>query len=284
MVGASPASGSALSTRDLRPRHRLHGQVHVLGGDHWVWRAAGATMLALIPARGGSKGLPGKNIRPMAGLPLIAHTIRAARAAANVTRVVVSTDCADIAAVALMHGAEVPFLRPPELASDTSLAIDAYLHACTTLETQGAPRIDELVVLLPTSPLRRADDIDGAIRAYRQRQAEAVISVTPSAHPLQWAKVVDAQGVLRDAMPGAFDTMANRQALTQTFMPNGAIYVFSRALLERRQGYYHERTYAYEMPKERSIDIDDQFDFTIAQFLMLQHTGSDRLNSPSGTP
>jgi CMP-N,N'-diacetyllegionaminic acid synthase len=235
-------------------------------------------MLALIPARGGSKGLPGKNIRAMAGLPLIAHTIRAARAAKSVTRVVVSTDAPDIAEVAIAYGAEVPFLRPAELANDFSQAIDAYLHACTTLEAQGSPPIDELTVLLPTSPLRGSKDIDGAIRHYRSRQAEAVISVSQSAHPLHWTKVIDAQGVLRDAMPGGIQNMRNRQDLAQTVMPNGAIYVFSRALLERRLGYYHDRTYAYEMPKERSIDIDDLFDFAIAQFLM----ESQSLQTPNG--
>jgi N-acylneuraminate cytidylyltransferase/CMP-N,N'-diacetyllegionaminic acid synthase len=227
-------------------------------------------MLALIPARGGSKGLPGKNIRPFAGLPLIAHTIQAARVAVSITRVVVSTDDEAIAAVAKAHGAEVPFLRPAALAGDASPAIEAYLHACRTLEELGSPAIDELVVLLPTSPLRMAPDIDQAVGQFRLRQADAVISVTPSAHPLHWAKVVDGQGVLRDAHPGGAANNRNRQDYPPTFMPNGAIYVFRRALLERRDGYYTERTYPMVMPKQRSIDIDDHYDFAIAEFLLLQ--------------
>lgn len=238
-------------------------------------------MLALIPARGGSKGLPGKNIRPIAGLPLIAHTIHAARVAVSITRVVVSTDDQAIAAVARAHGAEVPFLRPAELAGDGSPAIEAYLHACRTLEELGSPPIDELVVLLPTSPLRMAPDIDQAVGQFRLRSAEAVISVTPSAHPLHWAKVVDDQGVLRDALPGGAANNRNRQDYAQTFMPNGAIYVFRRALLERRSGYYSERTYPMVMPKQRSIDIDDAYDFAIAEFLLTRGRGIEQPPGPA---
>jgi CMP-N,N'-diacetyllegionaminic acid synthase len=233
-------------------------------------------MLALIPARGGSKGLPGKNIMPFAGLPLIAHTIQAARVAVSITRVVVSTDEEGIAAVARAHGAEVPFLRPAELAGDASPAIDTYLHACAALEELGSPRIEELVVLLPTSPLRMAPDIDQAIGQFRLRSADAVISVTPSPHPLHWAKVVDDQGVLRDAQPGGAANNRNRQDYPQTFMPNGAIYVFRRALLEQRDGYYTERTYPMVMPKQRSIDIDDRYDFAIAEFLLTRGPGPEQ--------
>ena len=239
-------------------------------------------MLALIPARGGSKGLPGKNIRPFAGLPLIAHTIQAARIAVSITRVVVSTDDEGIAAVATAHGAEVPFLRPPALAGDASAAIDAYLHACRALEELGSPPIEELVVLLPTSPLRMAPDIDQAVGQFRLRGADAVISVTPSAHPPHWAKVVDDQGVLRDAQPGGAANNRNRQDYPQTFMPNGAIYVFRRDLLERRTGYYSERTYPMVMPKQRSIDIDDAYDFAIAEFLLLRGRGLEP--SPGAVP
>lgn len=223
-------------------------------------------MLALIPARGGSKGLPGKNIRPLGGLPLIVHTIRAAQQAAGVSRVVVSTDDAGIASIARDHGAEVPFLRPLELASDTSPAIDTYLHACGTLE-QPSERIQDLVVLLPTAPLRTAADISAAITIFRDRGAEAVISVTPNPHPVQWARAIDAAGVLRAWLPDG-DANQNRQAYGTSYLPNGAIYVFTRALLERRQGYYGERTFPYVMPKERSVDIDDRWDFLLAEAIL----------------
>ena len=236
-------------------------------------------MLALIPARGGAKGLPGKTIRLFAGLPLIAHTIQAARVAVSITRVVVSTDDEEIATIARTQGAEVPFLRPPALAGDASPAIATELPACTTLEGLGSPRIEELVVLLPTSPLRMAPDIDQAVGQFHLRNADAVISVTPSGHPLHWAKVVDDQGVLRDALPGGPENNRNRQDYAQTFLPNGAIYVFRRALLERRAGYYSERTYPMVMPKHRSIDIDDRYDFAIAEFLL---TGGPRPDHPPG--
>lgn len=226
-------------------------------------------MLALIPARGGSKGLPGKNIRPLGGLPLIAHTIRAAQQSLHIDRVVVSTDDAGIAAVAREHGAEVPFLRPAELASDTSPAIDTYLHACATLEQQGSATITELIVLLPTTPLRTASDIDGAISIYHERKAEAVISITPNPHPVQWARAIDDTGVLRSWLPDG-DANQNRQAYRTSYLPNGAIYVFARALLERRQGYYGERTFPYVMPKERSVDIDDRWDFLWAEAILAE--------------
>lgn len=226
-------------------------------------------MLALIPARGGSKGLPGKNIRPLGGMPLIVHTIRAAQQARAISRVVVTTDDAGIAAVARDHGAEIPFIRPAEFASDTSPAIDTYLHACATLEHQGAPTIKELTVLLPTAPLRTAADIDAAVTLFRERGAEAVISVTPNPHPVQWARAIDDAGVLRAWLPDG-DANQNRQAYRTSFMPNGAIYVFARALLERRQGYYGDHTHAYVMPKERSVDIDDCWDFLLAEAILAQ--------------
>lgn len=230
-------------------------------------------MLAVIPARGGSKGLPGKNIRPLAGVPLIAHTIAAARQASAVTRVVVSTDDEAIASVARAAGAEVPFLRPAELAGDDSPALEVYLHLCATLERQEGVPVRNLVVLLPTAPLRTAADIDAAIAIFRERDAEAVISVTPSAHPPQWARAIDTDGVLRAWLPGG-DANQNRQAYAPSWMPNGAIYVFARALLERRQGYYGDRTHPYVMPKERSVDIDDRWDFLLAEAILADQRSS----------
>lgn len=214
-------------------------------------------MIALIPARGGSKGLPGKNIRLLNGLPLIAHTIRAAQQAAGISRVVVSTDDAGITEVARDYGAEVPFMRPAELATDDSHAIYTYLHACAALNAST------LTVLLPTSPLRTSKDISAAIAIFCERNAEAVISVTPSPHPVGWTRDIDADGVLR-----AWEPDQNRQTYRTSYVPNGAIYVFTRELLERRHGYHGERTFPYIMPKERSVDIDDEWDFMMAEAVM----------------
>jgi CMP-N,N'-diacetyllegionaminic acid synthase len=231
-------------------------------------------MLALIPARGGSKGLPGKNLRLLGGLPLIAHTIRAARAAAGIDRVVVSTDAPDIAAVARAFGAETPFLRPSELAGDRSPAQEAYRHALRSLEAQGAARHAACAILLPTAPLRLPTDIEGAVAVFRARRAQAVISVTPASHPPQWARRIDAQGVLR-SWSGEDDTVRrNRQELPEALMPNGAIYVLDRALIDGDQGYYGDATYPYLMPRERSIDIDDLLDFRLAELLLAEAAAS----------
>ena len=178
-------------------------------------------MLALIPARGGSKGLPGKNIKLLAGVPLIAWSIRAAQAARTITRIVVTTDDPAIAAVALEHGAEVPCLRPAELAGDDSPAWAAYLHMADELERRGSAAVEAFTILQPTSPLRTAGDIDAAVELFRARQAQAVISVSATPHPASWLRRIDSDGVLRPFLDGPLAN-ANRQQCPPTFMPNGA--------------------------------------------------------------
>ncbi len=224
-------------------------------------------MLAIIPARGGSKGLPKKNIRSLAGKPLIAYTIEAAKQAEQVSPIIVSTDDDEIAAVAQKYGAEVPFLRPPELATDDAPAIDTFIYTIKRLREDSGQDHRECVVLQPTSPLRDARDIDNAIALFYEKQADSVIAVSELTHPPAWAKKIDAHGILRDY----FDAPAgsrNRQAFEKAFMPNGAIYVLKSALLMEKYSYYSDKTYAYVMPRERSIDIDDQWDFEFAEFMM----------------
>jgi CMP-N-acetylneuraminic acid synthetase len=221
-------------------------------------------MLALIPARGGSKGLPGKNIRPLAGLPLIAWTIRAAQGARSIDRIVVTTDDPAIAAVAQAHGAEVPCLRPAELAGDDSPAWAAYLHMAEELERRGAAPIAAFAVLQPTSPLRTAADIDAAVELFHARRAQAVISVTATPHPASWLRRIDADGVLRPFLDGPLAN-ANRQQCPPTFLPNGAVFVLDRAFLAAQRSYYGDRTFAYEMPASRSVDIDTAEDFAWAE-------------------
>ncbi len=224
-------------------------------------------MLAIIPARGGSKGLPKKNIRSLAGKPLIAYTITAAKQAKHVDPVVVSTDDDEIALVAKKYGAEVPFLRPPELATDDAAAIDTFIYTIKRLREDFGQDHRECVVLQPTSPLRDARDIDNAIALFYEKQADSVISVSELTHPPHWAKKIDAHGILRDYFDAPVGSL-NRQALEKAFMPNGAIYVFKSALLMGKYSYYSDKTYAYVMPRERSIDIDDQWDFEFAEFMM----------------
>ncbi len=224
-------------------------------------------MLAIIPARGGSKGLAGKNIRPLRGRPLLAHTVAAALNARLVDRVVVSTDDRAIADAALAAGAEVPFLRSPHLAGDDARAADVYLDCCDRLETAGAPRIAAFVALQPTSPLRTAKDIDAACALFRSQDADAVVSVCPVEHPPEWLRAIGPDGVLRPLFGGP-ECNANRQAVRQAYLPNGAIFVLRRDFLAESGTYYSERTYPYVMPRSRSVDIDTIEDFELAEWLL----------------
>jgi N-acylneuraminate cytidylyltransferase/CMP-N,N'-diacetyllegionaminic acid synthase len=227
-------------------------------------------VLAIIPARSGSKGLPGKNIRPLAGKPLIVHTIAAALGASAITRTVCSTDSPEIATVAQKAGAEIPFLRPAELAQDNSLAIDNYIYTVDRLNAEGAS-IDEYCVLLPTAPLRSAADIDEAARIFRDRQADSVISYYPAPHPVQWYRYLDDAGVLRSFFDDG-SRLANRQDERASYLPNGAIYIFRHAILKATRQYYTDRTYPYLMPANRSVDIDTLDDFDHAEFLLKRMT------------
>lgn len=224
-------------------------------------------MLAIIPARGGSKGLPGKNIRNLNGKPLIAHTVEAALGSKEVGRVVLSTDSEEIAAISKRYGAEVPFMRPAYLAQDDSLAIDNYIYTVDRLATESGNKIEEMVVLLPTAPLRNSDDIDSAIKLFREKNADSVISFYPAPHPVQWHHFIDDKGVLRPFIHQD-NKLSNRQKVKEAYLPNGAIYVFKYRILKEQRAYYTDRTYPYIMPAKRSVDIDTIDDFNLAEFLM----------------
>ena len=221
-------------------------------------------MIALIPARGGSKGLPGKNIRLLNGKPLIAYAIEAALKAKHIDRVIISTDDEEIARVAVEYGAELPFMRPAELASDTAMAVDNYIYTIDRLEKEGGKPIEAFVVLQPTSPLRIAEDIDGAVELFLKKEADSVISYTKEAHPVVWHKYLDNESRFVDI----FDAnIKNRQENRVSYYPNGAVYVFRTAIIRERK-YYTDRSYAYVMPRSRSVDIDFIEDFEYAEFLL----------------
>lgn len=224
-------------------------------------------MIVLIPARGGSKGLPGKNVRMLGDMPLIAHSICAALSAELVTRVIVSTDDAEISAVATEYGAEVPFMRPPELAQDDSMVMDAYLYTIDRLAEQSGSKISEFTALLPTAPFRTHGDIDSAINIFREQNADSVISVTETEIPVQWYRKIDEEGILREYLPG-FDAIQNRQHNKVTYVPNGAIYIFKTEVLRSSRKYYTNKTYPYIMPSCRSVDIDTELDFLYSEFLI----------------
>ena len=220
-------------------------------------------MIAIIPARGGSKGVPGKNIKMLHGKPLIAYTIEAALEAESVTEVIVSTDDEAIAEVARKYGAKVPFLRPKELATDNAQAIDAYIYTIEQLNLKGHT-ISDFMVLLPTTPLRVSNDIDEAVTLYKNKNADSVISYVEGCSPLTGFKYLNKDNSFEAIFE---DSLANRQDMRMAYQPNGAVYVFKLDLLKKGT-YFSEKSYAYVMPKRRSIDIDTLEDFAYAEFLL----------------
>lgn len=222
-------------------------------------------VIATVCARGGSKGLPGKNLRPLGGTPLIVHTIGQALACRGIEGVFVSTDDARIAEVAQRAGAQVPYLRPAELATDEAPKLPAIEHLVAHLERGGMP-IATVVDLQPTSPLRKPEDIEAALQLLGD--ADLVVSVTePSHNPYYTLAETDAQGVLQLSKPARF---ARRQDAPAVWGLNGSIYVWRRAALPKAiaEGFWSVRARPYAMPRRRSVDIDDLEDFELAQWLL----------------
>ena len=221
-------------------------------------------MLAIIPARSGSKGLPGKNIKRLSDKPLIAYAIEQALSAKLVTKVIVSTDDEQIAKVAKEYGAEVPFLRPDSLATDISLAIDNYIYTINRLNTENYSDIQNFIVLQPTFPLITSKDIDEAIILFNEKNADSVVSYTEEQHPVFWHKKINKDLTFVNIFDGKLE---NRQAFEKTYYPNGAIFIFDFGLLKQKQ-YYSDKSFAYIMSRQNSVDIDTIEDFEYAEFLL----------------
>lgn len=224
-------------------------------------------MLAIIPARGGSKGLPRKNTKLFDGQPLICHTVKAALSSNLIDRVIVSTEDNEIASIAKNCGAEVPFMRSIDLASDSSIVIDTYLEVVDRISKKNSKPIDSFVALLPTVPLRTSKDIDEAIKIFNDKKADSVVSVVKSEVPIQWYMYINKQEILKNCLP-EFNELKNRQENEETYVPNGAVYVFRTEVLRSTRQYYTEKTYPYIMPRKRSADIDDLLDFDWAEYLL----------------
>ncbi|HYC48509.1 MAG TPA: acylneuraminate cytidylyltransferase family protein [Burkholderiales bacterium] len=218
-------------------------------------------VLGLIPARGGSKSIPRKNIRDLCGKPLIAHTIAAARSATSLARVVVSTDDDEIAAVAQAWGADVPFMRPAELALDDTPGVEPVLHALAQL-----PEFDWVLLLQPTSPLRTAADIDGIVARCRKRDASSAVSVCEAAKHPYWMYERDAEDRLVPVVDRPLVT--RRQSLPPVYALNGALYLAQRDWLQQQRALIARDTLAYVMPPERSVDIDSALDWRWVECLM----------------
>jgi CMP-N-acetylneuraminic acid synthetase len=232
-------------------------------------------VLALIPARGGSKNIPHKNITPLAGRPLLAYTCEAALRSHSLTRVVLSTDDEDIARVGRTCGVEVPFRRPSELAQDDTPSLPVAQHAMRWLVEHEGWRADVLVLLQPTSPLRQAYHIDEALQQMIQADADTVVSVVEVPHRFSPYSIMQLQGdgwlhdFWREALP--FDRF-RRQNLPVLYARNGPAILASRAaVLFERQSFYGQRVIPYVMGEEDSLDIDTHFDLRLAEWLITQH-------------
>lgn len=224
-------------------------------------------ILAVVTARGGSKGIPGKNTVPLAGKPLIAWTIEAALQSRSAPRVIVSTDDEEIAQVAKDWGAEVPFMRPVELSGDNSPHIPVVLHAVQWVMQHFASAPDYILLLQPTSPLRTSGDIDASIQLALEKKADSVVGVAEARpHPYVTKRLLP-DGRLEDFMTIPPGYLA-RQSLPPIYAINGAIYLVRRRVLLEKQSFFTDRTYAYVMPSERSLDIDTELDLIVAEALL----------------
>jgi CMP-N,N'-diacetyllegionaminic acid synthase len=219
----------------------------------------GSKVLAVIAARGGSKGLPGKNIIELAGKPLVVWSIEAARRSQYIDRLILSSENEDIIAVAKRFGCEVPFRRPAELATDSAAADLVLVHALDHLDEA----FDFFVLLQPTSPLRTAGDIDGAIELCVRSGAPACVGMCESPKPAEWMYRVGDDGRVRPVL-GEIIAL-RRQELPATFVVNGAVYVARVDWYRRHRAFLSPETVAWRMPRERSIDIDTELDLIIAR-------------------
>ena len=224
-------------------------------------------MLAIIPARGGSKGVPKKNIKLLGGKPLILWTIETALKSKYIDNLILSTDSSEIAEICSESGVNIPFMRPNELASDDSIATDTYIYTIDKLNDTSTNKYQDFVVLHPTSPLRLTDDIDNAIELFFNKKADSVISCAKALKPPLWAVSINESGILHNYFNFDESNM-NRQDLEKAYYPNGAVQVYRYSIIKEQRKYYTDKTYAYLMPQERSIDIDTEHDFKLAEYIL----------------
>ncbi len=220
--------------------------------------------LCLVPARGGSRRFPRKNLALLCGRPLIAYTIDAARGSGLFDRVVVSTDDEETRDVARAAGADVPFLRPAHLATETAGNVDVCLDALARLAEAGH-RFDLLACLLPTSPLRTAQDLVRAHARLTESAANALMAVTDYAIPPFWA-LEERDGFLHPRWGREY--MVKSQELPKVCVDNGAIYLIRVDTFTREKTFYASRLVGHWMPRERSVDVDEPVDLTLAEFFM----------------
>lgn len=224
-------------------------------------------ILAVIPARGGSKRVPRKNVRPLAGLPLIVHTFKAARLCSQLSRVIVSTDDEEVAALAAANGVDVPFRRPEELASDDARAADVAVHALQAVRQPDGRPYDILVWLQPTCPLRRAEDIEATVSLLVTTGADSAFTVCPSdsSNPSYWYLL---DGDRPRPLLDALDPAVRTRKPSDFFLRNGAVYAVRASVMLATRSFYGSSSRAHRMPADRSVNIDTETDFALAEVLM----------------
>lgn len=224
-------------------------------------------ILAIITARGGSKGLPGKNIRNLLGKPLIAWTIDHAINSKYIDKVIVSTDDSEIADISIKYGAEVPFIRPTKLAQDNSSSIDVVLHTIQWLEDIN-DHYDIIVLLEPTSPLRETNDIDCSLELLiNTKDAESIVSVCKpeASHPEFLVKIN--KNFISQYNDKGF-SHKRRQDLDDVYFYEGCLYISNIQSLKERLGFYHEKTLAYVVPRWKSFEIDEIVDIITVEAIL----------------
>lgn len=231
-----------------------------------------AKYLAIVTARSGSKRLPGKNVRDLCGKPLFVWSVLAGLTCPEVGRTIVSTDSPEYQRIAVDAGADCPWLRDPTLAADSTSSADVIKEVLDRLGEE-VKQYRGLVLLQPTSPLRTAEDISGALGLFEAHKAPAVVSVSEAECPPAWMGQLPDSLVMDEFVPGQFRGMRN-QNLGPWYRLNGAVYVIGIEEFRREHGFMPCGTLGYVMPRERSIDVDTAFDFKLASLLMAHGGGT----------
>ena len=232
----------------------------------------GKKVLAIVPARGGSKRLPGKNRLILNNKPLIAWSIEAGLNSRYVDRVIVSTDDQEIADISKVWGAEVPFIRPQELASDHATTVDTIIHALNSVES-GTENFDYVLLLQPTSPLRTSKHIDEAVEMMLEKCADSIVGVTEVSHPIEWSNTLP-DNLSMDDFISKEAYFTRSQDFPKRYQINGAIYLIKKeSLIASGRMISEVNSIAYIMKKNDSVDIDDQFDFILAESLFKRVVG-----------
>jgi len=229
------------------------------------------TFLAIIPARGGSKRLPRKNVLNLAGKPLIAWSIEAGLKSKYIDEVMVTTDDKEILNISKKYGANIPFIRPDELSDDTATRPEVIKHTIEFYKNNLKKEFDYIILLQPTSPLRNEDEIDKAIEYMFDKNGDAIVSVCEVEHPIHWSGTLPEN----NNMSKFLDKVAIKsrsQDLPTYYRLNGAIYICdTKMFLEQGCVFLKENTYAYKMPQNLSIDIDTKTDFIFAEVLIKEN-------------